>query len=266
MGLRMLLAAVLAAATAVAGCPCPVFSQPTPSTAQREYTLGPGDTVEVQVVGRQDFTTRVKVDAEGAIQVPYLGAVHAAGETAKDLGDALAKALVGGGYFSNPVMRVDIVGYASQYVTVLGAVMTPGLVPIDRPYRVSEIIARVGGTRDTAADYVIVRSQTGEERRFLIKDLMTGGAAEDPLVWPGDKIFSPAADQFYVQGEVQRPGGYPMTSGMTVREAIARGGGLTYRGTDRAVSITRSGVRLRAVQLDSKIEAGDVIVVGERFF
>lgn len=278
MSLRLLLGLILVLVTVAAVRPSAALAQ-TPGAsapvdslsagqgpADHQYVLGPGDTLDVQVVGRQDFVAHVKIDADGNIQVPFLGNVQASGRTATQLGDDLARALVAGGYFAKPVMRVEIVGYASQYITVLGAVVNPGLVPIDRAYHVSDIVARVGGTRDTAADYVILRSSKGVEQKLLIKDLATGGVGQDPLVYPGDKLFSPTADRFYVSGEVNTPGAYPLSSDMTLRMAIARGGGLTYRGTDRAVKVTRDGQLLRDVQLDSKIEPGDVIVVPERFF
>jgi len=240
-------------------------SEPT-AVVDQAYVLGPGDTIEAQVVGRQDFDAHVRIGADGAIQVPFLGNVQAGGRTAAQLSDQLATALVVGGYFAKPIMRVEIVGYASQYVTVLGAVVTPGLIPVDRTYHVSDIIARVGGMRETAADYVILRSRNGDEKRLLIKSLATGDTSQDPVVTPGDKIFSPVADTFFVSGEVNTPGAYALTSDMTLRMAIARGGGLTYRGTEHAVKVTRGGVPMPDVQLDSKVEPGDVIVVRERYF
>jgi polysaccharide export outer membrane protein len=261
MSLRQFFGLILSlAAMALAVAPASAAEAP------HEYVLGPGDTVELQVVGRDDFNARVKIDAEGDIQVPFLGDVKAGGRTAPQLGDDLAKALVSGGYFAKPVLRVEIVGYASQYITVLGAVAQPGLVPIDRAYHVSEILARVGGTKDSAADYVILRSPDGGEKRLLIKDLAMGTDGQDPMVFPGDKLFAPTAEQFYVSGEVRAPGGYPMSSNLTLRMAIVKGGGLTYRGTTRDIRITRAGQVMKNVSLDAKVEAGDVIVIPERFF
>jgi polysaccharide export outer membrane protein len=228
--------------------------------------LGPEDVVEIEAVGRQDFTSRVKVAADGTIQLPYLGSVVAANKTTQELSDDISKALESGGFFSHPILRVEIVGYASRYVTVLGEVTSPGLVPIDRPYHLSEILARVGGLKERAADYVIVRPDKGAPVRFSVKTLATGDASQDPLVSPGDKIFSPDAEMFYISGQVKTPGAYPFSSDMTLRMAVARGGGLTDLGTDRAVQVTRDGKKLGRLDLDSRIEAGDVIVVGERLF
>jgi polysaccharide export outer membrane protein len=236
------------------------------TSTDKTYILGPADVIEVSVLGRSEYTTRARISEDGAIQLQYLGVVHAASKTASQLSDEVARALEKGGYFANPVVRVDIVSYASRYVTVLGNVVTPGLVPVDRAYHLSEIVARVGGIKETGADYVILRPQRGDERRITIATLATGAASDDPLVAPGDKIYSPPAEVFYVTGQVKLPGGFPIMQDMTVRMALSRAGGLTDSGSDKKVTITRKGKKMGRVDLDSRIEPGDVVLVGERLF
>jgi polysaccharide biosynthesis/export protein len=234
--------------------------------ADENYILGPGDVVEVDLLERTDFNTKAKIGTDGKIQLPYIGTVAASDRTIQQLSEQVASALVKGGFFSHPILSVQVVSYASRYVTVLGAVQSPGLVPIDRVYHLSEIIARVGGVRDSGADYVIVRPAKGVERRLSVKALATGDATEDPFVSPGDTIFSPVAELFYVSGQVKAPGAYPVISDMTVRMAIGRSGGLTDLGSERGIKITRGGRKIDRVDIDSKIQPGDVIVVGERLF
>lgn len=240
--------------------------QPPSVEAEQSYVLGPDDVLEVQVLGRSDFNTRARVGADGKIQLPFLGTIEASGKTARQLSDELGKALQAGGYFARPIMRVEVVSFASRYVIVLGAVASPGLVPVNRAYRLSEIIARVGGIKDNGADHVIVRPETGAERRISMQALATGDVSQDPYVTAGDKIFVPAADIFYISGQIKAPGAYPMSSSMTLRMAIARGGGLTELGSDRRVQITRQGRRLERVELDGALQPGDVVVIGERLF
>jgi polysaccharide export outer membrane protein len=235
-------------------------------STDKTYVLGPADVIEVSVLGRNEYTTRGRVSEDGTIQLQYLGVVHVAGKTASQVSEEVAAALEKGGYFANPVVRVDVVSYASRYVTVLGNVVTPGLVPVDRAYHLSEIIARVGGIKETGADYVVLRPQHGEEHRITIATLATGAASDDPLVSPGDKIYSPPAEIVYVTGQVKTPGGFPILQDMTVRMALSRAGGLTDSGSDKKVTITRKGKKLTHVDLDSKIEPGDVVLVGERLF
>jgi polysaccharide export outer membrane protein len=235
------------------------------STPDRDYILGPEDVVEVQVLGRTDFTTRARIGQDGTIQLPYLGTITATKMTTTQFSGQVSKALEAGGFFARPIVRVEIVSFASRTVTVLGAVGSPGLIPVDRPYRLSEIIARVGGVRSDGADYVVVRPENGPEKHQIIKDIATGDVTQDPYVVPGDKIFVPTAELFYISGEVKSPGAYPMISGMTLRMALARGGGVTDQGSDGRIKITRGG-KAQRLSLDTRIEAGDVIVVGERLF
>ncbi|MCW5758154.1 MAG: hypothetical protein KIS90_00105 [Phenylobacterium sp.] len=46
----------------------------------------------------------------------------------------------------------------------------------------------------------MIRHEKGDETRLFIRDLSTGDVTKDPLVQPGDKIFAPIADTFYIYG------------------------------------------------------------------
>lgn len=233
-----------------------------PST---EYLLGPDDVIDVEVVGQPD-RTRAHVYSDGTIQMNLIGKLMVAGKTTRQLGAEIAAALKANGYFANPVVNIEVSSYASRYVTVLGAVGQPGLVPINRAYRMSEIMARVGGVQDRGADYVIIRPATGPEKRLQIDKMSTGDASQDPFVTPGDKIFVPLAEVFYISGQVNNPGNFPMRTGMTLREAIARAGGLGESGTDKGILVTRGGGKPVKMDASAKVEPNDVIVVRERLF
>ncbi|MET0269216.1 MAG: SLBB domain-containing protein, partial [Sphingomonas sp.] len=218
------------------------------------------------VLGRDDFRARVRVQTDGAIQLPLIGRTEATGRTALQLGEQIRKALRGGGYFANPVVSVDIATYASRYVVVLGEVGQPGLVPVDRSYRVSEILARVGGAKASAADDLTLRRESGEERQLAIVKLATGGREDDPQVNPGDKLYLPAAKTYYIYGQVNAPGNYKLDTSMTLRQAIARGGGLTAAGSEKRARVYRDGKELKKYSLNDLLQPGDTVVVGERFF
>ncbi len=233
--------------------------------ASSDYVLGRDDVVEVGLLGRTDFGGRARVQSDGTIQLPFVGKMAAADKTTAELSDNVRKALQSGGFFADPVVTVEVVGYASRYITVLGSVGSPGLVPINRPYRLSEILARVGGVRDGAADYLIVTSASGQEKRLLIRDLATGDLSRDPYVAPGDKLFSPQAETYYIYGQVNSPGAFAIQNGLTVRMALAKAGGLTEQGSDKKVTATRAGKKVK-LDLAGDVQPGDVIVVGERLF
>lgn len=239
---------------------------PQPGVTDAGYVIGVGDVIEVTLVGVADYRERVKVQADGTVLLPYAESVRASDQTALQLGREIAGRLARGGYFVRPQVIVDIVSYASRYVTVLGAVASPGLVPVDRAYRLSEILARVGGTRAGGADHVALRRASGEEMKLDIAALAMGDNDGDPEVQPGDKIYVPEAETFFIYGQVNAPGAYPVRDGMTVRQALARGGGLTQLGTEKRVKIIRGGKDVKGAGLESAVTAEDVVVVGERYF
>lgn len=259
--LRQFLAALMAIATfAVA---VPAFAQG--AVTDTGYVLGPGDVVEVSVLGQAEFTTRGRVRADGTIVLPFVGSTQVSGDTSVSFAKKVGASLKAGGFYSTPIVNVEIASYASRYVIVLGAIAQPGLQPVDREYRVSEIIARAGGIRADGAEYVIVRRATGEELRLPFEKLATGANSDDPFVAPGDKVYVPAAETYFVYGQINAPGVYPVRDQMTIRKAIARGGGLTALGSEKKMTVFREGKKQR-LGMEEIIKPGDVIVVGERTF
>ncbi|MEZ5656808.1 MAG: polysaccharide biosynthesis/export family protein [Sphingobium sp.] len=230
------------------------------------YVLGPGDVVNVSVLGRPEFNPQVQVQTDGTLQLPFLGTVKAADMTVLQFRDKVGRMLEAGGYYADPVVNVAIANYASRYVIVLGEVGQPGMVPIDRDYRVSEILARVGGARDTGSDFLTLRRASGEELKLDTRMIAIGGPNEDPVVKPGDKLFIPKAETFYVYGQVNSPGTYKIESGMTLRKAIATAGGVGAMGSEKKAKIYRDGEKIKRFDLSGLIKDGDVIVIGERFF
>lgn len=229
------------------------------------YVLGSGDVIEVAIVGGSEGPMRVQIQTDGSILLPLIGNISAGGKTVLQLRDTIGSALKSGGYYTTPAVNVTIVTYASRYVTVLGEVGQPGAVPIDRAYHVSDILARVGGIR-SGAKIVKIRRAEGTELSLDVAKIATGGPDEDPLVAPGDKIFVPTAQTFYVLGQVGRPGNYPVEDAMTLRKALAVAGGITQLGSKKKIKVTRAGTELKNYDLDAPIQIGDVIEVGERFF
>lgn len=260
-----------AAQTPVAVKPVATAAQPAAAPATGAalgdgYVVGIGDTLDVAMIGVDDFRGRVMVQQDGSIQLPYVGSLKVQGKTLLAIGREIADALERGGYYVKPAIQVSVAQISSSYVTVLGEVATPGLIPIDKTYRASEMIARVGGIRPTGAETFFLRRVNGEEIALTLEQIARGGANADPVVNPGDKIFVPEAPTFYIYGQVNAPGTYPIQNKMSLRMALARGGGLTSLGSDKRVTVVRGGEELKKFSLSDPIMDDDVIVVGERFF
>jgi len=74
----------------------------------------------------------------------------------------------------------------------------------------------------------------------------------------------------YIYGEVQRPGAMRLERGMTVMQALATGGGLTQRGTEKGMRVHRKTAdgKVQVVQpsMDDALRDGDVVYVRESLF
>jgi polysaccharide export outer membrane protein len=235
------------------------------------YLLGPGDTIQVSIPGQDNFNSQVQVQPDGTVQLPYIRVVRAEGLSPQALQNAIAAKLMEGGYFNNPIVNVVVTGYSNSYVTVLGQVNQPGLISLNRNYRLSEIIARAGGIGPNGSESVSLTRKSGEQLSFTVPQMATGGNATDPYVEAGDKVYVARVEEgerpvFYIYGQVNAPGSYPLVSGMSVRMALARGGGLTSLGSEGKVVLYREGKEVRNTRIDDVVKSGDVIKVGERFF
>jgi polysaccharide export outer membrane protein len=255
---------VVAEAQAPAAAPAAIAT--TGATRDTGYKIGADDVIEADLLGQADFKTRARVKSDGTMSFPFIGTVNVQGETPVSLKRVIEGKLKAGGYYAQPIVNVEIVSFASRYVIVLGDVGTAGLQPVDRAYRVSEIIARAGGIRETGAEYVIVTRAGKEDLKLPFDKLARGSEADDPFVEAGDKIFVPKAETYYIYGQIAAPGVFPIKEEMTLRKVIARSGGLTPSGSEKRIKLFHDGKQEKRVDLERIVQGGDVIVIGERFF
>jgi polysaccharide biosynthesis/export protein len=234
--------------------------------ADTGYVLGADDTVQVVVYGQTEFNITTRIKSDGTIVMPLIGTVKAAGLTNIGLANQIADQLTKGGLLKSPIVNVEILNYVSKTANVAGKVSTPGIIPLDRPYRALEALLKAGWVRDVGANYVYLRRPGQPETRLAVEDLVRGGPDKDPLLRPGDTLFVPDSDIFFVTGQVARPGTFPILPGMTIRQALASAGGVTATGSSNKVGLIRGGAKEVDTDPSQPVEKNDVIIVKERLF
>ena len=237
--------------------------------------LGPGDAVAVQVFGRPEMSTTTYVSDDGTIDVPLAGAVKVEGLTPAKASQRVAWALRDGQYLNDPHVTITLSSFKSQQVSVLGEVHTPGRFPIESRTTPLDLLAQAGGPTENAAEviYVLRPDGKGNVARYVV-DLNSlrgeDGALPNLALRGGDSVYVPKAEQFYIYGEVHTPNMYRLEPGMNVLQAIARGGGITPRGSPRRIEISRHSADGKLVTIDAKatddVHPNDVIRVKERLF
>lgn len=243
---------------------------------QPETRLGAGDTIRIVVFQNPDLTVETRVTENGSITYPLIGPVNVGGMTIPSAEQAIAKGLRAGGFVQNPQVNIVLLQNRGNQVSVLGQVNRPGRFPLETTStRVSEMIAIAGGIAANGADGAIltgVREGKPLRREIDIAGMFLDNKLEnDVVVAGGDVIYVHRAPMFYIYGLVQRPGSsYRIERGMTLRQALAQGGGPTERGTERRLRLYRRGAdgatQILSPDLSDPVQAGDVLYVRESIF
>ena len=156
-----------------------------------EYRLGANDQVEISVFGVQDLTKTVRINTNGQISLPLIGAVPAGGMTIPELESELTRRYAGS-YLQNPQVTVFVKEFTSQRITLEGAVAKPGIYPLTGRTTLLQAIALGGGVDDRTADLggIVLMRQVGGKRQAAVFDLrqVRRGVTEDPQVY-GDDII-----------------------------------------------------------------------------
>jgi polysaccharide export outer membrane protein len=189
------------------------------------YPLGPDDEVEISGQELDEPPNRsMRVDGNGAIQVPLLGRVHVAGLTVEQAEQELDEQL--SAYIRQAKIEINVKELRSQPVSILGAVNSPGVHQVQGHQTLLEMLSLAGGIRpDSGYSIHITRElewgciplpnarldATGRytEGSVNLKQIMEGKNPEENIqIFPHDVISVPKAEMVYVIGDVKRTGGF----------------------------------------------------------
>jgi polysaccharide export outer membrane protein len=263
-------------ALAIAAAAPPAQAQTAaPATAAAEYRLGSGDVVRINVYQNPDLTLETRVTEAGIVSYPLLGAIRLGGLSVTDAEKLIADGLRKGNFVKQPQVTLVVLQVRGNQASVLGQVNRPGRYPLEvADMRLSDVLAMAGGAAPNGSDMVVVTgTRNGQPFRTEI-DFPTvfaaSGKDKDILILNGDAVWVERQPLVYIYGEVQRPGPMRVERGMSVMQALATGGGLTLRGTQKGIRIHRKGADGKVVviepTLDDKVQDGDVVYVRESLF
>lgn len=224
--------------------------------------LGVGDALRVTVFQQPDLTTEARINDRGTIAMPLVGDVKVAGMSQAEAAKSIAESLKNGKILKNPQVSVSITTLRSRQVSVLGHVARPGRIALDETSsQLADVIAASGGIASGGSDIVTVLRDGKEHKVNVLKPFELQG---------GETIHVDRAAVVYIYGEVTRGGAYPLVPDMTVMQAIAAGGGITPRGSERRLKLRRPSGNGKYVETDARLQdrvkADDVIFVREALF
>jgi len=274
--LAALLAALLLGPQAHAQAPGAAAPRPAAAAAAAaEYRIGAGDVLRVSVFQNPDLTLETRVSEGGSVSYPLLGVLRLAGMSVLEAERTIADALKNGNFVRSPQVTIVVLQVRGHQASVLGQVARPGRYPLESTdMRLSELVALAGGIAPGGADIVVItgtrNGQPWREEVDLPALFQPVKAGKDPVVLNGDTVWVDRQPLVYIYGEVQRPGPMRLEREMTLLQALATGGGLTQRGTDKGIKVHRKGeggkVQVIEPTMTEALREGDVVFVRESLF
>ena len=273
-------AAMSAAAPAAVSRPDADGSR-TPTDAA-DLTLGAGDLIEVSVFDVPELSNlKARIPSSGAITLPLLGAVSAAGLTAGEL-QSVIRLRLQEKYMHDPQVSIFVTEHKSQRIFVSGAVKSPGPHELVGRVRLADALAMAGGLTDEAGRSVqVIRKRADAPTAPAVATvidldkLATGKDEVNLELQAGDIVEVARAGSYYVGGEVTRAGSFYLKARTTVAQATVNAGGvkdvadwddvrLYRRRPDGSTEVqTFSLNEFEHGKPSPELQADDVVVVGK---
>lgn len=242
--------------------------------------LGPGDELRIAVADVDDIPDRpIRIDPAGAIDLPLVGTLAAAGLTPEELRHALQLRFAK--YVSNPQVTVNVTAYESRPVSVFGAVARPGVYQMNNQKHLADVLSLAGGASPEAGSTVVVTRQntrgslsaagltpevssTTSTLRIPLEELTSATRPDRNIVIePEDVVTLPKADVIYVLGNVHKAGGFSLANhpSLTVIEAVTLAEGFSSNAAASHARILRR-VEANVPPKEIKVDA-DRILAGK---
>ncbi len=262
-----------------------------------EYRIGAGDVIDIRVEDAPELAVQnQRVSPAGRILMPYLSYLDVKGKTQDEITTLIADKLRGR-YLKNPSVAVIVKQPNSQMYFIQGAVKRPSMYQVEGRPTLMMLINAAGGLADNhgAKAYITRDSKTEPttpavvtestsatdsalpERKLLVSNinqLFKGGYDQDLRLEPGDTVYVPLADVFFVGGEVNFQGEFPLRDGTTLRQAIALSGGFSTLAQRKNMVIFREDEKGNRIEIpvnfelvekgksqDIKLMANDIVAV-----
>jgi polysaccharide export outer membrane protein len=136
---------------------------------------------------QQFSSTPYTVSGDGMVNIPYAGALQAAGRTPSELERAIERTLIDKKIFRWPTATININPATSlRYVTIGGNVRAPGRTQWSADLSLMSAITAQGGAGDFAGDKIhLIRG--GAITVYSYKKLQKD-PTQDPRLLPGDQV------------------------------------------------------------------------------
>jgi polysaccharide biosynthesis/export protein len=227
------------------------FAPATDVPVPAEYVVGPGDEIEVQLIGNTKGRYSLVVGRDGRINFPEIGPMAVSGrrfeEVRAEIEARVRDQMIG------TQASVGIGELRSIRVFVLGDAQMPGSYTVSGLSTITNALFVSGGVKEIGSLRNIQLKRNGRTVSLLdLYDLLLrGDTSGDARLLPGDVIFvPPVGTTAGLGGEVRRPAIYELKSETTAAQLLQLGGGLMPVADPRVATVERVDARRARITVD----------------
>lgn len=216
----------------------PLDYAPVPAS----YLLGPGDSLRIQLLGKQSEQYELTVNRDGDIDFPELGPMLVSGltfdEAKSAIGEQISQRMIG------VQVHVTMGKVRPLQVLVMGEAYKPGSYTVSALSTITHAIFAAGGVKPLASLRNVQLKRAGElvATLDLYDLLLDGDSSHDLMLKPGDVVLIPTVGKTVtVDGQVRRPAIYEFQDGETLDDALRFAGGWLAGGYPASATLERFG-------------------------
>lgn len=251
-----------------------------PNSFARDYIIGEGDTLKVQVWGESELESQVIVRPDGKVSMPGIDDLKAAGLTLTQFKERAEKQIAR--LVKDSIVSVSLIRSVNSRVFIVGGGVNPTVYDMPQRTTLLQVLASVGSL-DAADLEKAYLYRNGKKIMSDFSGLFSKGEFEkDMQLEPNDTIFLPVKYErnVFVLGSVKEPKAIVYYDGLTVLDALLQAGSFDkYADEDEITVIRKAGggnsrIVVKTEELfkegDFKqnimLKAGDYIIASESFF
>ncbi|MDQ7050419.1 MAG: SLBB domain-containing protein [Enterobacterales bacterium] len=222
-----------------AGAPT-TFAPATDIPIPVDYLVGPGDTFNIQLLGKVNDEFELVVNRTGVVNFPELGPINVAGlkysEAKLLVQHKVSQQMIG-------VRAVIALGeLRSIRIFILGEAYKPGSYTVSSLSTMTNALFVSGGITNIGSLRNIQLKRAGKiiTRLDLYKLLLEGDTSGDARLLPGDVIYIPSVGKtLAIEGEVKRPAIYEFNHEKNLGDLIRIAGGFSTKAYPNISHISR---------------------------
>ena len=251
----------------------PSLNIPTP----KNYTLGPGDELFIDIWGATETTYQLMISPEGSIQISNIGPVFLNGLTIEEARERLLAKLSNiysglSGNNKTTFMQITLGDVRSIKVSIVGEVAAPGTYSLSSLSSVFNALYASGGPNNDGTYRAIKVLRDGKVFRTVdLYDFLISGNLADNIILKDQDIIKidPYVNRITLKGETKNIGKFETIEGETFNDLLEYAGGFNQFAYKKRIKLERkTDTERKIVDIpfpdngNTVLQSGDIITVG----